>query len=252
MSQATPELSRDIDSPHAVITAQAAELAAARKGLKAKALEIEKLKIQLARLRRMKFGRSSEKIEREIEQLELLLEDLETSSPDADLSGDEDEESAEVEGEGRSRKPRRKLPDHLARCEERHDPNTACPECGGAMRQVGEDVSEVLDYVPGRFRVIRHVRPALSCRSCETMVQESMPSLPIERGMASAALYVPRSDQQILRPPALVPAKPDLCPRRCRSSPHGAGRLGRQMCRTGPPPGRYHRRSCTVGCLYPR
>ena len=188
MSQATPDLPRDMDSLHAVIAVQAAELAAAREGLKVKALEIEKLKIQLARLRRMKFGRSSEKIGREIEQLEFLLEDLETSPPDDDLPGAGGEEKAEAGGEERARKPRRKLPDHLARCEERHEPDASCPECGGTMRQVGEDVSEVLDYVPGRFRVIRHVRPALSCRSCETMVQEPMPSLPIERGMASPAL----------------------------------------------------------------
>ena len=56
------------------------------------------------------------------------------------------------------------------------------------MRKVGEDVSEVLDYIPGRFEVIRHIRPAFSCRHCESMVQMPMPSLPVERGRPSAAL----------------------------------------------------------------
>jgi transposase len=56
------------------------------------------------------------------------------------------------------------------------------------MRKVGEDISEVLDYIPGRFEVIRHIRPALSCRRCESMVQMPMPSLPVERGRPSAGL----------------------------------------------------------------
>ena len=200
MSQALSELPRDIETLHALIAAQAAELtardealavrdaelAAAREGLKIKVLELEKLKIQLARLRRMKFGRSSEKLAREIEQLELLLEDLEAEMPEPAEAG-----PAAAEGEREEappRRPRRALPDHLVRREVRHDPAPSCPECGGEMRVVGEDATEILDYVPGRFRVLRHVRPALSCRVCETMVQEPMPSLPIERGMASPAL----------------------------------------------------------------
>lgn len=203
MQKATSELPRDIRTLHAMIASQAAELAArdavladrdaelaaAREGLKVKVLEIEKLKIELARLKRMTFGRSSEKLDREIEQLELLLEDLEADAADAATSpGDDDNEEGTITARSR-RKPRRKLPDHLERTEVRHDPDAACPACGGTeMRPVGEDVTEILDYIPGRFRVIRHMRPALSCRSCETMVQEPMPSLPIERGMASPAL----------------------------------------------------------------
>ena len=56
------------------------------------------------------------------------------------------------------------------------------------MRKVGEDVTEVLDYVPGHFEVIKHIRPAFSCRRCESMVQMPMPSLPIERGRPSPGL----------------------------------------------------------------
>ena len=64
----------------------------------------------------------------------------------------------------------------------------ACPECGGHLRQFGEDVSEVLEYVPARFRVIRHVRPKFSCATCEHIVQEPAPSRPIERGLAGPGL----------------------------------------------------------------
>ena len=56
------------------------------------------------------------------------------------------------------------------------------------MRKVGEDVTEILDYIPGHFEIVRHIRPAFSCRRCETMVQEPMPSLPIERGLPGAGL----------------------------------------------------------------
>jgi transposase len=56
------------------------------------------------------------------------------------------------------------------------------------MRKVGEDVTEVLDYIPGRFEVVRHIHPALSCRHCERMVQSPMPSLSIERGQAGPGL----------------------------------------------------------------
>lgn len=80
MSSIPDALPTDVEALHAIIAAQAAELAAAKAGLMAKSLEVEKLRIQLARLRRMQFGRSSEKIAREIEQLELALEDLEATA----------------------------------------------------------------------------------------------------------------------------------------------------------------------------
>lgn len=142
---------------------------------------IEHLKAQLARLRRQQFGRSSEKIDREIEQLELQLEDL--------------EESASARQPLRPRpisvpdKPvRRPLPDHLPREEVVHEPACACPSCGGQLRRLGEDVSEVLEYVPASFRVIRHVRPKLSCARCEKVVQSTAPSRPIDRGLAGPGL----------------------------------------------------------------
>ena len=194
-------LPTDIETLRAIIAAQAAELAAERRcreaseaelaaakaGLLAKALEVEKLKIQLARLRRMQFGRSSEKIAREIDQLELALEDLETAAAAEGTPADSAEPRASSP-ESRAQAGRRKLPEHLPRTEIVHAPFDACPSCGGALRQVGEDVREVLDYIPARFTVIRHIRPALSCRCCESMVQAPMPSLPIERGLPSAGL----------------------------------------------------------------
>ena len=83
-----------------------------------------------------------------------------------------------------SKKPKRKpLPAALPRETVEHAAPCACPACGDdALRRLGEDVTEVLDYVPGAFRVIRHVRPKFSCRSCETIAQAPVPSVPIRRG----------------------------------------------------------------------
>ena len=146
-------------------------LIAAEAGLLAKTLEAEKLKFELARLRRISFGQSSERIEREIEQLELKLEEIETTAAVAGLP--EFSEPAPAPTASPERKLRRKLPEHLPRREERHEPATcACPRCGcERLRKVGEDVTEILEYVPGRFEVVRHVRPAYSCSKCEAILR---------------------------------------------------------------------------------
>ena len=70
-----------------------------------------------------------------------------------------------------------------------HEPSLqTCPECGGTLSKLGEDVSEVLDYIPASFVVIRHVRPKLSCCGCDAIVQSPAPSRPIERGLAGPGL----------------------------------------------------------------
>lgn len=145
-------------------------------------LKIAQLEARIAKLKRMQFGQSSEKIAREIEQLELELDTLHEEEAHAAA-----ERPASVQKliETPYRKP---LPEHLPREEEVHEPACTCPNCGGTMRKLGEDVTEVLDYVPASFKVIRHVRPKLSCRVCETIVQAPMPSLPIERGKPGPGL----------------------------------------------------------------
>jgi transposase len=157
----TATLHQIIATQAAVGEAREAELAAAKAGLIAKALEIEKLKLQLARLRRMQFGRSSEKIVRTIEQLELRLEELETETPTAvlDASAREAEPPATIEQTSSSKRlksERRALPAHLPCRQIVHEPSCTCPKCGGEMREVGEDVTKILDYVPGHFEVVKH------------------------------------------------------------------------------------------------
>jgi len=149
--------------------------------------EIESLKLLIAKLRRMQFGRKSEKLQQQIEQLELKLEELETARAQRNVPV---VSAAELSPKVPAQKPiRQALPEHLPREVKTYQPQvSACPDCGGDLRKLGEDVSEVLEYVPARFRVIRYVRPKLSCASCERIVQEPAPSRPIERGLAGPGL----------------------------------------------------------------
>ncbi len=153
--------------------------------------EIEHLKLLIAKLQRMQFGRRSEKVERQIEQLTLQLEELETSRAESELVQESASSlSTPPTASAKKRKPsRRPLPEHLQRIIKVHEPaEQACPQCGGALHKLGEDVSEVLDYIPASFVVIRHVRPKLSCGGCDAIVQAPSPSRPIERGLAAPGL----------------------------------------------------------------
>jgi transposase len=176
-----PDLSTlDADALRALILSQ-------HERLLSRESEIEHLKLLIAKLRRMQFGRRSEKVERQIEQLELKLEELETNRAEA---APPTAVTPTVANLAAAVKPsRRSLPDHLPREIKTHVPQEAsCPDCHGTLKKLGEDVSEVLEYVPASFKVIRHVRPKLCCASCDRIVQAPAPSRPIERGIAGPGL----------------------------------------------------------------
>jgi transposase len=150
--------------------------------------EIAKLKFQLARYRRAEFGRSSEKLARDLAQLELAIEAVETDRAER-LAASPPAVAAVIEAAVEAQKPaRRPLPEHLPREDVVHSAPCTCPSCGGALRKIGEDKTETLDYVPGRFKVIRHMREKLACRTCDTVVQAPAPFHPIARGRAGAGL----------------------------------------------------------------
>lgn len=148
--------------------------------------EIEHLKHVIAKLRRMHFGQRSEQLDASIGQLELALEELETVR--AEQRPPELPE-AEAAADAPRHQPRKPLPAHLPRETIEHLPETChCPDCGGHLKPLGEDVSEMLEYVPEHFKVIRHVRPRLACSRCDTIVQAPAASRPIARGRAGPGL----------------------------------------------------------------
>jgi transposase len=163
----------DIDALKALIVTQQTLLSE-------RAVEIEHLNLIIAKLKRLQFGRRSEKLDREIEQLELRLEELQVSAVPV--------VPQRVEKSPAQTPLRQPLPEHLPRMRVDHTPACACPDCGTAMRKIGEDIAEMLEYVPERFRVIQHVRPKLACPACERIVQMEAPSRPISRGLAGPGL----------------------------------------------------------------
>src|ERR1700747_3016541 len=152
--------------------------------------EIEHLKLLLSQLRRMQFGRKSEKLERQIEQLELRLEDLQQGQVGEETPPCGERPAPEASPPTvKAKPPRRPLPEPLPRQTQTHVPkHSVCPDCGGKLRRLSEDVSEMLESGRACFQVTRHVRPKLSCQQCERIVQAPAPSRPIARGLAGPGL----------------------------------------------------------------
>ena len=137
--------------------------------VKAQAILIEKLRHQLAGHRAHRFGASSETAE----QLQLALETSEIAA--AAMTS----RMRLPDIEEKDKPKRRPIPDHIPRMEVELTPGSdACADCGGRLRRIGEDVTEELEYVPGRFIVNRIVRPRLTCACCERFVQSRCPRAP--------------------------------------------------------------------------
>lgn len=166
----------------ASLSASQATITELQSQLQSRDEEVERLKLALIQLRKMQFGKSSEKVSREIDQLELRLEELEAERAlDTSLEGADDPAP--------KRQPKRKpLPDHLPRDVVRLESPCACPDCGGALRSLGIDSSEMLEYIPGHYKVIREEREKFACQGCETVIQAHASSKPIPRGNAGPGL----------------------------------------------------------------
>jgi transposase len=161
--------------------------------LRAHDLLVQALRLQIARLKRQKFGASSEKIAREIEQLELALEGLQIAQAEvapapepATVDIAPDTESSEERAKAPRRRPR--VSPDTPRERREMDPGDACPDCGGVLRLVGEDVSQILDMIAAQMKVIEVARLKKSCRCCEKMVQCPAPSRPIPGSLAGPSL----------------------------------------------------------------
>jgi transposase len=171
----------------ALIVAQHEQLLSKDEQLASRDEEIERLKLLIAKLRRMQFGRKSEKLDWQIEQLELKLDELVASRAQQAAAAPVSLAASAVNRERRG--ARQPLPAHLPRETHKILPKQqACPDCGGALKLLGEDVSEMLEHVPEHFKVIRQVRPKLACGRCDKIVQAEAPSRPIERGIAGPGL----------------------------------------------------------------
>jgi transposase len=139
---------------------------------------------------------SSRPLRPQVEQLELLIDDIEAGVAEtlARVGVAESDAAEATETSASSKKKckpsnRAPLPDHLPAETIVHEAPCVCPACGGdKFGRIGADEREVLEYVPSHFKRVVHVRPKMSCRACETVVQALMPTLPIEKGRPGPAL----------------------------------------------------------------
>ncbi len=172
-------------------------------------LLIEKLKLQIARMKRARFGASSEQLDTQIVQLELIVEDLEstlsahatiatvqTSQPDDAAT---DSATSKAAAAISTTPASRALPDHLPRERVVYEPKhhglagaaCGCKHCGADQKhltELGADESEMLEYVPGRFKVLVQVRPKYLCNGCKTISQTQAQPRPLTRSYAGAGL----------------------------------------------------------------
>ena len=156
--------------------------------------KIQALTLELAHLRRMRFGVRSEALTAEQRDLfqETWASDI--AAAEAELAKQQASATpidAQVPRAPRPRAGRQPLPDHLPRIEHHHEPESCtCGQCGHDLTKIGEDVSEQLDVEPARFFVHRHIRPQYTCRACQTMTAAAIPPAVIDGGLAAVGLYV--------------------------------------------------------------
>jgi transposase len=176
--------------------------------------QIEHLKLVIEKYRRMIFGSKSEKLKGQLEQLEFQLEELETEQAATEAA---QPSSSPTTTRSRPRARRKPLPEDLPREVITHlPPHTCCPDCGGALRQFGEDVSEQLERIAATYKVIQHVRPKFACAACEQVVEAPAPARPIDHGLPGPSLLAHCAGLEVRRSLASVSAVRDVCSGRNR------------------------------------
>ncbi len=197
MVPAGSSLPDDIDALKRLVLAREAELAAAQAEIdRAKAREtsaeamILHLRLAVEKMRRQLYGQRSERGARLLDQMELELEELETSVAEDELAAEKAAEAGTAPRNSRRRSgPRRPLPEHLPRERVLVPGPTACTCCGSTrLAKLGEDVTETLELVPRSWKVVQHVREKFTCRACEAISQAPAPFHVLPRGFAGPNL----------------------------------------------------------------
>ncbi len=154
-------------------------------------LKIQALTLELAHLKRMRYGVRSESLGPE--QRALFEETMGTDLAALEARAEEiaTQKKIPIEPRRRAHPGRQALPGHLPRVEYRHEPDSCtCGQCGETLTKIGEDITEQLDVEPARFFVNRHIRPQYACRGCETVQAAPVPAAIVDGGMAAVGLFV--------------------------------------------------------------
>src|SRR5579863_2050554 len=184
----TPEPAADeIDALKAALTAERAARQQAEARASGAEAMVAHLKLLIAKMKRDRFGQSSERGQRLLDQMELQLEELEASAAEDEAAIIPADTTAVVSFT--RRKPvRAPLPAHLPRERVAVPAPSSCPCCGGKLAKLGEDITETLEVVPRQWKVIQTVREKFTCRRCEAITQPPAPFHPIARARAGASL----------------------------------------------------------------
>ena len=161
------------------------ELGHARREIDWRDAKIEKLTFEMAQLKRARFGKKSEQLSAEQKALFDEAVDADIAAIEAEL---EKLRAAKKPTKPKERPRRAPLPAHLPRTEHHHEPEDTTCSCGCALKRIGQDVSEKLDYTPGVFTVERHIRGKWACSHCRTLTQASVPAEIIDKGIPTSGL----------------------------------------------------------------
>src|ERR1700749_3675584 len=193
MGDGPEKLPEDIEALQAALLATRAELASVRAQQSDDQAVIAHLKLQIEKLNRDRYGPRSERTARLLDQLELTLEELETSATEDELAAEiaaaRTINATTVASFTRQRPSRKPFPDYLPRERVIVPGPTSCACCGGArLSKLGEDITETLEVIPRQWKVIQHVREKFTCRDCEKISQAPAPFHVIARGWAGPSL----------------------------------------------------------------
>ncbi len=196
------------------------------------------LKLLIARLKHDRFGASSERGRKLIDQMELQLEELEAAASEATTVAAL-ATGAEVTSFTRRKPARAPLPAHLPRERVVIAAPSACPCCGGKLAKLGEDITETLEVIPRQWKVVQTVREKFTCRSCEAITQPPAPFHPIARARAGPNLLAMILDAKFAQHQPLN-RQSEVYGREGIdldvSTPTGIWRDGRAFCRPMPTP----------------
>jgi transposase len=190
METASEPMAEDIATLRAALNIARAELAVERAARSTDQALIAHLKLEIQKLNRARFGVSSERTARLLDQLELQLEELEAKATEDDLAAEQAAAKTTAVAAFTRRKPSRQpFPEHLPRERVVEPAPASCACCGGTrLAKLGEDVTETLEVIPRQWKVIQHVREKFTCRDCEKISQAPAPFHVIPRGWAGPSL----------------------------------------------------------------
>jgi transposase len=185
--QVIADRERSIDEHQRQLAARDLELGARLQELNHATALTEKLKFELARYQRWRFGKKSEALG--AEQIALWEAELDADIEAIKARLDDLRQGLGGKKPGEKNKPKRQaLPDTLPRLEERLEPPSTVCDCGQAMTRIGEDVAETLQMIPSRFWVKRRIRGKWACRCCQRIAMAPLPGAPIDKAIAGTSV----------------------------------------------------------------